>query len=212
MKINAILLAAGTSSRMKEKNKLLLPWEGKPLVVHAFEQLAKADFQEILVVTGFEAERIKSVLEGYNARFLHNPNFETGMTSSIQTGVLNCLSDTEGYLIGLSDMPFLRFKDYNVLIRKFKETVHLGARIIVATTKEGKKRNPVIFSHHYNKAILQHKAPNGCKKILLENPQHIIPVELEALGTFRDIDTQEEYLSMREEIDGELSIKNRIAS
>ncbi len=190
--IKAILLAAGSSTRMGAKNKLLLPYQGQAMVLHILEKLEQLFLQDILVVTGFEEQRITAALAEKKVRFVKNPYYSKGMTSSIQTGILNCTSDTEGFMICLGDMPFLSVEDYQLLLKKFKETASLGARIVVPTVDE-KRGNPVIFSAHFRDALLMHPAPNGCKAILKENENGILEVALKNKRAFFDIDTEEEY-------------------
>jgi molybdenum cofactor cytidylyltransferase len=52
--IAAIVPAAGMSTRMG-RNKLLLPFKGKPLIVHAVETLLASKIEEVIVVLGNEA-------------------------------------------------------------------------------------------------------------------------------------------------------------
>ena len=58
MRVSAVLLAAGSGSRVgAEKNKLLLTYLGKPAIAHTFSAFAKAGcFDEIIIVTK-ESER-----------------------------------------------------------------------------------------------------------------------------------------------------------
>lgn len=60
--VSAIVLAAGTSSRMGRRNKLLALFQNKPLVLHVVDQLAASRVGEIVVVLGHEAEKIFDVL------------------------------------------------------------------------------------------------------------------------------------------------------
>ena len=57
--ITSILLAAGISSRMGSI-KALLPWENKTLIEWQIEKIQESGIQEIIVVLGSNAEKIKN--------------------------------------------------------------------------------------------------------------------------------------------------------
>lgn len=58
----AILLAAGQGSRLRTTHscKPLCAVAGKPLIDHAIERLALAGLKRVVVVTGFQAERVEA--------------------------------------------------------------------------------------------------------------------------------------------------------
>jgi len=62
--VSAVVLAAGASSRMRRmgKQKLLLPLGGEPLVRRTVRAVCDAGFDEVLVVVGFEGERVQQAL------------------------------------------------------------------------------------------------------------------------------------------------------
>src|SRR5215469_8621721 len=99
--ISAILLAAGSSLRMGSVNKLLLPWQGSTIVATTTARLLAAAPEEVIVVTGHQAARIEAALDSLPVRFIHNPSFATGITSSIQKGA--GIAKGEGYMICLAD-------------------------------------------------------------------------------------------------------------
>src|SRR5258706_1708260 len=99
MMLSAIVLAAGSSRRMGNKNKLMLPYKGKTVLIHTVENILAAGFEEVIVVTGFESALVGKALRWLPVRFAHNPRFEEGMTGSIQTGVRAATG--KGYMICL---------------------------------------------------------------------------------------------------------------
>ncbi|MBI2977451.1 MAG: NTP transferase domain-containing protein, partial [Rhodospirillales bacterium] len=62
--IAGIVLAAGQSSRARPKNKLLHAVGGKPMVRRVTETALAAGLDPVVVVTGFEAEKIRAALAG----------------------------------------------------------------------------------------------------------------------------------------------------
>ena len=187
--ISAIILAAGSSSRMGNNNKLLLPWKESTIIGTIVDLLIVSEAGEILVVTGFEEEDVRNQLKGRPVEYFYNEHFEGGMTSSIQCGVKNAGSTSDGYLICLSDMPQLETEDYNRMIRAFSS----DKKQIYIPEHNGKNGNPVLFSSHFKNAIIDHGEPEGCKGIVKENRSLVTRVAYDNDRILRDIDTREDY-------------------
>ena len=100
--ITAIVLAAGLSKRMGKANKMLLPYKGKPVIAVTVDNIVAAGVSDIVVVTGFEQEKIQEVLNTRPVRIMSNPDYEKGMTTSIQKGIAHAKGN--GYMICLGDM------------------------------------------------------------------------------------------------------------
>src|SRR5512138_930387 len=86
--ISAILLAAGESKRMG-RPKQLLEWQGKPLLLHVLENCVRSSADEIILVLGHEADQIRSCLPELPIKIVVNPDYETGMASSLRQGLLS---------------------------------------------------------------------------------------------------------------------------
>ncbi|MDD7200288.1 MAG: nucleotidyltransferase family protein [Sphaerochaetaceae bacterium] len=106
----AIILAAGLASRAGGE-KLFWKTEGKSLVVHAVEAAVGAGLPTI-VVTGFQGERVESLLACHpDITIVRNERYESGQLSSIQAGV-RALPHAEDFFIALADMPLIRSRHY----------------------------------------------------------------------------------------------------
>jgi len=187
--ISAIVLAAGTSSRMGSKNKLLLPFKGSTFIEHIVSQLLKSTIDRVIVVLGHEKDTIKKVLTQKEVVFTINSNYKSGMTSSIQTGIKATSKNTDGYLICLSDMPFLTTSDYNKILASIS-----GNKEIILPFYKNLKGNPVYFSKGFREEILTHPAPEGCKGIVQNNKNFLIKVPFESTHILKDVDTEEDYM------------------
>lgn len=189
-KVNAILLAAGLSSRMKGPNKLLLPFHGGAVVQSVYRALSKSRVGQITVVTGRDDEHVMSSLSlRLNDQFAHNTKFELGMTSSIQSG-LNAAQPCEAVMVCLGDMPWLQTADYDLLIENF--LAEGGSKSIQVPWFEDKRANPVIFGKDYFKAILKHEETNGCAQIVRDNLENVLNLNVDSDRFIKDIDTLED--------------------
>ena len=96
MKLAAIILAAGKSSRMGD-NKLLLPVGDQMVLEHILSNLKSYD---TIVVTGHRPRLIIEISEGMGAKTVHNPQYEEGMTTSFQTGLRSIDVDAVFLVLG----------------------------------------------------------------------------------------------------------------
>ena len=189
MSVSAIVLAAGESRRMGEANKLLLPVHGKPMIRHVVEGVTASTAQECIVVVGHEAEKVKAVLDGLPISFELNPNYPEGMSTSIHAGVAVASREAAGYMICLSDMPFIRAEEYDELIDQFELAFVQNSKAIVVPTYQGQRGNPVVISSSYKSAILAHQGVVGCKSIVKKNPDHVTWHPMVSDHITRDVDT-----------------------
>ncbi|MEI8147044.1 MAG: NTP transferase domain-containing protein, partial [Alphaproteobacteria bacterium] len=86
-RVTALILAAGKSSRMGGPNKLVARLDGKPLVRHAAEAALASHVDEVVVVTGHQGERVREALAGLPLRFVDNPRFAEGLSTSLTAGI-----------------------------------------------------------------------------------------------------------------------------
>ena len=201
--IAVILLAAGSSRRMGEKNKLLLPYRGQPMICHQVEQIISAGMREqLIVVLGHQAAVVKSAVpEGITTIF--NPYHAQGMTSSIQAGIQAVPSNASGYMICLSDMPRLITKDYQKISQFFLAQYQNDPAVIIqpvfyqlsedSSVAKKKTGHPVVFSKFYKNELLAHKAPEGCRNIIRTYREQVKQVEMES-AILWDVDTAEDWL------------------
>jgi len=190
--ISAIILAAGTSSRMGEVNKLLLPLNGKSMIVQTVENILAAKPYEIIVVLGHEAEQVQEQLAHLPLHFTMNPDYVEGMTSSIQAGV-RATSETDGYMICLSDLPFIQANEYQKIASDFSQNYLNNKKTIALPFYEKQAGNPVVFSSFYKQKILTHTAPEGCRSIVKANAEHILKIDMPTNHILKDVDTPDAY-------------------
>ena len=106
LKIGAVVLAAGLSSRMGVQ-KLLLPWKGKTVIETVVDTLISSEMTEIVVVTGtgcranIEIAWIKKMIH-----IIFNPDFADGnMVTSLVTGLKALQGKVDAVLMVLGDQP-----------------------------------------------------------------------------------------------------------
>ncbi len=190
--LNVILLAAGRGLRMGGPNKLLLPFRDSTVLETTLSALCAADIGPVVVVTGHQRALIAPVVAQYPVQEVFNPDFQSGMTSSIQAGV-RAAPAGQGYMIGLADMPMITAAAYRLLAERFLSHAAQDARAIVLPRFGETKGNPVIFAAAYRDAILRHPEPEGCRGIVQANSTHVQWLEMPDDSVLSDLDTPEDY-------------------
>ena len=103
--ISAILLAAGESTRMRQQKALLL-WQGTTLIQYQVSSLLEAGVSQVVVVLGYRAERLRSLLEDTpGVQTVLNLRYRTGKSSSVRAGVRQVPLDASGVLVLSVDQP-----------------------------------------------------------------------------------------------------------
>ena len=188
--ISAILLAAGQSERMNGENKLTKKIQGLPLIKHSVKNILFSSIDELIVVLGYQKEIIEKLIDKHEKiKFVFNKNFESGMASSIKTGLKNLSEKTEAFFICLGDMPMVNKKIYNHLIsyRKKKD--------IIVPTYNNIQVNPVLFSKSMRPSIMTINGDIGAKKILELNIGKMLKVKIDDVNITRDFNTKNDFNS-----------------
>jgi molybdenum cofactor cytidylyltransferase len=189
--LSAIILAAGSSVRMGDANKLLLPFKNKTVVEIVVENIIAAGIDEVIVVLGYQATQVKNVLQHLPVCFVSNADYKKGITTSIQYGV--SIATGNGYMICLADMVKISSAEYKSLRDFFENKYLLNHSCICIPVFNSQKGNPVIFSSSYKEAILQCAYMDGCKKIVEENKENLFLPEMSTNNVLTDIDSKDDY-------------------
>ena len=189
----AVVLAAGRSTRMQEKNKLLLPWGDRLIVQAVVEVLLSVSLVEVVVVVGHQREEVGWALADYPVRLVDNPGYVQGLSTSIACGVEAARGDAGGYLFALGDMPQVRLQTLRLLCRAFLAGP-TGA--IALPTLQGRRGNPVVFAGAYRAELLRLEGDRGAKPLVQKYADKVIEVRVEDAGILVDVDTPEVYRSV----------------
>ncbi|MBE1207512.1 NTP transferase domain-containing protein [Aminobacter carboxidus] len=189
-KVYAILLAAGRSSRMGAKNKLLADFDGVPLVRRMASLVCASKVSGVFGVVGHMSERVRQALEGVDMELVENPHHADGLASSIKAGFAALPDDADGVLIMLADMPSVSAADIDRLIASFHK--HEG-RTVVRATHGGKRGNPVLLPRVLFPEIRKLTGDIGARHVVESGLVDIVNIEIGA-GAGIDVDTPEAML------------------
>ena len=186
--VSAILLAAGLSSRMGDRHKLLLPLQGKSVIRHTAENILRSRIAETIAVVGANQEAVTHELAGLNLKVVYNPVFEEGMSTSLQAGLAQVAPASAAVLIVLADQPNLKPRTFNLFLTAFQE----GAKGIVASRYGTVTGNPVLFGREYFQDLRALRGDIGAKSIVVQHGDKVQLLDLPEEATF-DIDTPGDF-------------------
>jgi len=189
--ITALVPAAGMSTRLG-RNKLLLPFKGTPLIAHAVDTLRTSMVDEIIVVLGHEADQVRAAIGKRHVIFVENPDYRQGLGTTVRAGFTAVPVHTTAVMIYLADQPLLEAGEVNFLIRAFAEASRTDKSFVVPLFR-GQRGNPVIVDPRYKASILAIAGETGCRRVIKQNPDQVLTVEMETDHVVRDIDTMEAY-------------------
>lgn len=103
---SAVVLAAGLGTRFGDGTKQLAEVDGRPLVAHAVAVALDAGMDEVVVVVGHDAGRVRAALPAdTRVRTVENPAPDAGMASSLRVGVEAVAPSVDRLVVLLGDQP-----------------------------------------------------------------------------------------------------------
>ena len=197
MSIAAIILAAGRSTRMGS-NKLLEELDGKALVRHVADAALGSIAHSVWVVTGHERESVRARLDGLGVRFVHNPDFALGLSTSLKAGVMALPAEAKGVVVLLGDMPRVTSEVINSVIQAFEAQPQAIAAVPVY---QGEWGNPVLLSRSLFGAVAALQGDAGARKLLNGRAGEVLEVPVSNDAVLIDLDTPEALARARIQAD-----------
>jgi molybdenum cofactor cytidylyltransferase len=192
MRIAAIVLAAGRSSRMGLRNKLLEPIEGEPMIRRVVGVAVASGAAPVVVVTGHEPQSVAESLRGLGVSVIFNPDYANGLSTSLRSGLAALPSGIEGVLILLGDMPAVDLDALAALMTAFT-----GQTAICVPVRKGRRGNPVLWGRRYFAEMKALTGDKGAKPLMARHESAVIEVEMTTDGIFTDIDAPEDFARLR---------------
>lgn len=184
-RVTAVILAAGRSTRMAPVNKLTADYRGTALVRHAAEAALASRAAEVVVVVGHEADGVRDALAGLNVRFISNPDYATGLASSVKAGIAAVGAEAAGAVILLGDMPGVTSAVVDALIGAFEGA---GGAKICQPRYDGKPGNPVLWPRSLFGEFAGLSGDVGAKPLLARHKSGLLGVDVDTDAIHMDID------------------------
>ncbi|MGH3319120.1 MAG: nucleotidyltransferase family protein [Streptosporangiaceae bacterium] len=181
-----LLLAAGEGARLGSP-KALVELGGERLVDRGVRILHVAGCVPVHVVLG------AAVVDLPQAEVVHNPEWRTGMGSSLRAGFAALPADADAVVVTLVDQPLIGAESVRRLVVAYEG----GARLAVATY-DGARRNPVLFGRELWGPVGEAaRGDVGARPYLRAHPELVTPVECGDIADPADIDSPADLAALR---------------
>ena len=192
LKISAILLAAGLSSRMGE-DKLLLVYDGKTFLQRALDLLAELSVYERILVT--TAGRLSKVARAPGVKVELNPLPEAGQSGSVKLGITAATGNC--YLFMTADQPMLKAADLQPLLERAKEASSRSNAKIIYPEINGNPCMPCLFTSDFREELLTIEGDTGGRAVRIKFPEACEVIKPESPENFIDIDDFKDYKNLK---------------
>jgi len=185
--IAALILCAGRSTRMGTP-KALLPRGAECALERIVRLFRTCGVENILAVTGYEAERIAPVLTACGVPCVQNADCDRGMFSSLQTGAERLQGLCRAFFVLPADIPLVRPETLRLLADAFAEGETLACR----PSFGGRRGHPPLLARELIGPILAFDRPGGLRALLADCTGSV-DVACDDPGILLDLDTPEDY-------------------
>ena len=185
-RLGIVILAAGEARRFGACKQLAL-FHTRPLLQHVIDAALPLRPMRLIVMTGRYHEAIatandEGVVTG--AELIHNPDWSSGMSSSIRLGCELLSDDCDQLLVLLADQVLVSTCELETLIA---QAVDGGSACAGFSETVGP---PAIFSRAWYPDLLTLNAENGAKKLLTDPAKQVAIVPMKSAGW--DIDSKDD--------------------
>ena len=167
-------------------NKLLAELGGQKLVRIVAEQVLASRAQDVIVVTGHQADQVEAALKGLKLRFVHNPDFAEGLAGSVKAGIAAVPEAADGAVVCLGDMPLVSADLIDRLIEAFAPD---RGQLIAVPVSDNRRGNPVLWSRRFFNELMTLDGDIGARHLIARHSEAVAEVPVEGHGAFLDIDT-----------------------
>ncbi len=191
--VAAVVLAAGRSSRMAPRHKLLIEdAAGRTMVARVVDGVLASRARPVLVVTGHRAAEVQSALAGRPVTFVSAADYADGLSASLRAGLAAVPASSAAALVILGDMPLVTPGTINRLVDSYDPE---EGRTIVVPTHAGQFGNPVLWDRRYFPAMMALSGDSGARPLLRQHAESVAEIAVDDT-VLRDFDTAESLVDL----------------
>lgn len=194
--VTMVMLAAGSSSRMRGEDKLLRRVGNATLLRHCVKVALASKIDHCVVVLKKGAVAHKKTLQGLPVKIVEVDDAERGMSASLRAGVAAIDTRPGAIIVGLADMPDLTPDHFNKVISAHNtERNHF---IVCPTNPSGQRGHPVLFDTKFSENLVNLEGDKGAKTIVNTVPEWVVDIPMDAAVSL-DLDTPEAWAEWESE-------------
>ena len=197
----AVLLAAGSASRMGYRPKCLLERDGTPLLVRLLQVLHGAGVAGVVLVLGHHAGRIAPALDalpGWPGMALHrvlNPDPQAAQDASLRLGLQAVPATADAVLVLLADQPLLDTGDVHELLDAWRQRpAGIG---FLQPVHQGRPGHPVVLSAPVATALAAAAPGQGGRQWQAAHAEQVLRWAVPHARFSTDVDHPDDLLALR---------------
>lgn len=183
-----VLLAAGSSRRMRGADKLLEPVDGMPLLRRQALALLAAGCGPVAVTLPPDRPARAAALEGLTLQILPVPDAASGMSASLRRAAEWAAG--RALMVVPADMPEITAEDFTRIAKAFD-----GATPLRGSAEDGTPGHPVVFPATLLGLLAMLEGDEGARSVLKAHPPALLALPAEHAVT--DLDTPEAWAAWR---------------
>ncbi|MDO4983806.1 MAG: NTP transferase domain-containing protein [Eubacteriales bacterium] len=190
MRVGAVITAAGMSSRMGDF-KPLLNIGSMSIVKRIVATLRQAGAENIVLVTGYNAEALERHLAGSGIVFLRNEDYEhSHMFDSAKIGLAYLVDKCDRILFTPVDIPLYTASTVSILLNSGAE--------LACPTYNGQSGHPLLLSDYVARKILTDSGEGGMQGAITRCGVDMLEISVDDEGILHDADTPQDYKKLLE--------------
>jgi len=187
--ISLVVLAAGKSTRMKE-NKLLVNVDGETVIERVVKTAIRSKVDEVVVVLGYEAEKIRDRIPALKCKIAVNDRYEKGQSESVKVGLSAISRDAEALMIQPADVALIDAQSVNRVIDQYRRS----KRRIVIASHQNESGHPILLDRSLFPEVSNIDEDSlGLKAVISRHRTEIDYVDVGTENVLIDIDTQDDF-------------------
>lgn len=185
--------AAGASSRMRGRDKLMEQVDHQPLLARQLSVALDTGARVLVTLPQNASERLGVVNGILDDRLAvaELPDAAEGMAASIRSGAEHAQAQgADALMILLADLPEIEPDDLRRMMRAFE-----GSNVLRACDESGTPGHPVLFPARLFSALLTVTGDTGARAVLAQERVVLLPLSGSRATT--DLDTPEDWDAWR---------------
>ncbi len=186
-RVSGVILAAGKGARMG-RDKLLMPFRGKPMLQHVIDAARRSRLEGVTVVLP-QASELERSLDLDGCELVVSTHRELGQAESLKAGLRHVKDDADGCMVLLGDQPLMTTETIDNLVWAFSQQPECW----VAPVQESMRGNPITIPSGWFPKVFELEGDTGARPLLGSPGVALRLVRINEVGPFIDVDTEDQY-------------------
>lgn len=192
-RVYAVVLAAGSSSRLGRPKQLLV-LNGEPLLAHVLQAATLSSVHDTVVVLGHAADEIGTRVGDSGQRIVINPEYADGQSTSLRAGLQALPDDADAAVVLLGDQPRITPALIDAVIGGFCGQPQND--VFVQPVFGGTPGNPVLIGADLFGAATRVVGDKGVRELMRSPLFKVLRVSVDGDSPLDDVDTEDDYQAL----------------